>query len=403
MQKSVKRFLSGLYEKNQNQQKQILQVADDLLELNFERLSVVGYIAAPVNLLHVLIFWSSSTESPKEVIWRNGIIISHAILMVFMIGLILATCYLTPSRRTPKVMLIIKWASLAIILLAGVVIVALDQLVTPNITPFLVICSITAMVYLLRPIQAVLLYLIVFAGYAWAIGMTQVDQAILLSNRVNGITAIGIAITLSIILWRTAMVTKLQEHQLLTQNKELEEKKTLLEQYAFYDKLTGLYNRHMFYEMIEKEQAHMRREGTQAILLLLDIDHFKRVNDLYGHPAGDKVLTGIGYILTSRLRKCDLISRWGGEEFLCCLTNTKLSESYTIANNLREMIAKAEFENLSEKSTVTVSIGVSILSPAKGIDFERAYQNVDRALYSAKTGGRNRVEICPKLEKFLAG
>ena len=398
----MKSFLSDLYEKYQKQELQNQLVADDLLELNYQRLSVVGYVAASANILSIFLFWNNIAETPKEVIWRNGVILSHIITLIFMIGLVLVTRYLPPSKRTPKAMRAVQWLSLVILLLSGVVLVTLDQLVTTNVTPFLVICTIAAVIYLLKPIHAVLVYAVVFAGYAWALGITQTDQAILLSNRVNGISATGIAITLSVILWRVAAITKLQERKLLLQNIELEERKSLLEQYAFFDKLTGLFNRHIFYEMIEKEEARLQRERTQAVLLLLDIDHFKRVNDLYGHPAGDKVLAAIGGILGNRLRKGDIISRWGGEEFLCCLTNTKLSKVHFVANSLKDAIAEAKFEQISNEIAVTVSIGMSIMDPVQDIDFEKAYQNADKALYAAKSGGRNRIEICPGLENLLS-
>lgn len=397
----MKQFLSSLHKKYKLRQRQTHQVSDSLLKVNFDRLSLIGYVAIPVHILAILLFWDTPTVTSNEVIWRNGIILSHGILMVFMIGLILVTHNLPAERRTRKVMLIIQWVSLAVILFAGVIIVTLDQIVTPNVTPFLDICTITAMAYLLRPIQAVIVYVVIFGSFAWAIGITQIDQAILLSNRVNGISAIGIAIALSTILWRASVVTKLQEQQLLFQQKELEDKNGLLEQYAFYDMLTGLYNRRIFYEMIAKEQAKMQRDGTQAVLFLLDVDQFKQVNDLYGHPSGDIVLAKIGEILTTRLRKGDLISRWGGEEFLCCLLDTKLSETCAVADELRTAIAEVIFEQTTEKFSITVSVGVSLLDPTQGVGFEQAYQKADQALYAAKSAGRNRVEICDNLEKLL--
>lgn len=394
-------FLLGLHKKYKRFQTQSDDVADSLLILNFERLSSVGYVAIPVHILHILLFWNSSTGTQREIVWRNGIILSHSFLMVFMVGLILVSSNLVVKRHTRKAMLITQWASLATILFGGVVIVTLDQLVTPNVTPFLVICTITAMVYLLRPIQAVFVYGAIFICYAWAIGLTQLDQAILLSNRVNGVTAIGIAIALSMILWRSATVTKSQENQLMLQKKELEEKNSTLKEYAFFDALTGLYNRRFFHEMMTKEQAQMQRDGAQAALLILDIDHFKHVNDKHGHPAGDMVLAKIGEILTTRLRKGDIVSRWGGEEFLCCLFNVKFSKIYDIAEGLKEAIAGTEFEQSLKKFTITVSIGISVLDPIHDLEFEQAYQNADQALYIAKSAGRNCIKVCKNIEKLL--
>lgn len=391
----MRQFFLDLYKKHKQFQAQSDEVAEHLLVANFERLSFIGYIAIPVHLLHILLFWNFS-GTRNEMMWRNGIILSHSVLLAFMVGLVGITRYVG-ERRTRKVMVFIIWATITVMLLAGVAIVAIDQLVTTNVTPFLIMCTITSMLFLLRPTQAMFVYITAYLLYAWGLGLTQTDQAVLLSNRVNGITAVGIAIALSVILWRSAVIAELQERALKRQKRELEEKNAKLREYAFFDGLTGLYNRKTSYELIKKSQEQMQRNGSSAIILLVDIDYFKRINDQYGHLVGDQVLEKLGKVLAAHFRKGDIVARWGGEEFLCCLFDVKLSYAHAIAEDLRRVISEIKVEGVAV--AVTASIGVSVLDPKRGFDFEKAYQNADEALYVAKESGRNRVEIHRSVEE----
>lgn len=107
------------------------------------------------------------------------------------------------------------------------------------------------------------------------------------------------------------------------------------------------------------------------------------------------MLQEVGKVLATRFRKEDITARWGGEEFLCCLFNVKLSDIHVIAEDLRKAVAAIKVEGVND--TVTASIGVAVLDPKGGTDFEKAYHNADEALYFAKEAGRNRVEIYPSV------
>lgn len=391
-------FLSKLYRQYKEFQKTSHDLTNVLMNINFDRLSIIGYIAVPVHALHIILFWNfTGNGTQNEIYWRNGIILSHAVLLIYMTGLILVTRYFSGHRRNLRVMQITLWATLIVILLAGIAIVTIDQLITTNITPFLLIYVITAMVFLIPSVQAFFLYVVTYGIYVWAIGLTQTDPAVLLSNRVNGLTSVGVATALSIILWRSMVITKSQERLLKQQKRKLEEQNAQLSEYAFFDPLTGLYNRRIFYELISKEEEKMMRENTWAVFLILDIDHFKQINDKYGHYAGDKVLENIGKVLSTRLRKEDIVCRLGGEEFLCCLMKPRLSEIGAIAESLRKTIEEMEIEVGQARIKVTASIGLSVLAPAENIKFKQAYKNADDALYLAKESGRNRVEIHPSV------
>ncbi|HVR41277.1 MAG TPA: GGDEF domain-containing protein [Thermoanaerobaculia bacterium] len=162
------------------------------------------------------------------------------------------------------------------------------------------------------------------------------------------------------------------------------------------DTLTGLYNRWYVIEKIDCEINRALRHGSPVSLLMLDIDHFKRVNDTYGHSAGDQVLQSVGKLLRESCRIYDIPGRYGGEEFCVVLPETKVGNTSVVAERIRQRFESTALSVPDGEITVTASIGIAgmesptddgILSPAALID------RADRALYSAKHRGRNRVEL----------
>ena len=161
-----------------------------------------------------------------------------------------------------------------------------------------------------------------------------------------------------------------------------------LEELWMTDQLTGLYNRARLDELFETELRRARRYGSQFSILLLDIDHFKQINDQYGHLTGDDVLFSVADLLKKNIRDVDVLGRWGGEEFMLILPNTNQSEALTLAEKLRQLIQTHSFTPVKN---VTASFGVS--SYIAGIDAEELFKKADEALYRAKAKGRNRSEL----------
>lgn len=161
-----------------------------------------------------------------------------------------------------------------------------------------------------------------------------------------------------------------------------------LEQAVVRDSLTGLFNRNKFDDVFSHETLRSNRYHSPFSLIFCDIDHFKHINDTYGHLRGDEVLKVLANCITNYTRETDLPSRWGGEEFAILLPETGLEESYRIA----EVIRKA-FANLViiEGETITISLGVAVFHP--GDCPENLFERADRALYRAKQSGRNRT-VC---------
>ena len=157
------------------------------------------------------------------------------------------------------------------------------------------------------------------------------------------------------------------------------------------DQLTGLLNRHAFFEAVDIELARCRREPRALSLVVLDVDHFKSVNDRHGHPTGDLVLQRIADVLASSFRAVDTVARVGGEEFVVLMPAAAAADARRVADRCRAAVAAMAVDGPDGPVPVTLSGGVAELDPDND-DFDALMQRADRALYRAKVGGRNRIE-----------
>ena len=158
---------------------------------------------------------------------------------------------------------------------------------------------------------------------------------------------------------------------------------------ALLDPLTGIANRAALTERLELEYARIQRNNSSLLLTIIDIDHFKRINDDYGHLAGDKVLKIIAQELSKRLRKTDFIARFGGEEYVILLPETPLAEGKKLIETLRLVIQACPFHFRGEPVTITFSAGIGQICPQESLD--DAFERIDQALYAAKKAGRNTI------------
>ena len=161
-----------------------------------------------------------------------------------------------------------------------------------------------------------------------------------------------------------------------------------LENLSITDQLTGLHNRRYFDEHFALEQMKVARYGNSLCLMMIDVDHFKSVNDQFGHQVGDTVLREFAKLLKNRMRGSDILARWGGEEFIVLLPATKLEDCEIIAEDIRRAV---EIYSFSQVGKLTTSIGLSVVC-AGDSNQRKAIQNADSALYQAKEAGRNRVQ-----------
>lgn len=180
-----------------------------------------------------------------------------------------------------------------------------------------------------------------------------------------------------------------REAEITSKFAELVMNQMQLRSQANRDYLTGVYNRRSFMSGLEREMARLRRTRGTAVVAFLDIDHFKRVNDVFGHPTGDRVLTDFAEIVTEHCRQNDIVARLGGEEFAVLLTDTDLASAVSWADRMRKRVAEHRFDGPAA-IRVTVSIGLAELD--EKMTTPGCITGIaDRALYDAKRAGRNRV------------
>lgn len=183
------------------------------------------------------------------------------------------------------------------------------------------------------------------------------------------------------------------ERRVAERTAELEHANRRLTELATHDELTGLYNRRHLFELANHEFSRAQRGGQALAALMLDIDHFKEVNDRFGHPAGDDVLRRLAHTFQAALRQTDVIGRYGGEEFLVLLPGTEASEARRIAERLRASCSACEHCWQALPIRCTLSIGVAHYDPERDDRLDKLLQRADMALLHAKSSGRNCLRV----------
>ena len=173
--------------------------------------------------------------------------------------------------------------------------------------------------------------------------------------------------------------------QLCEQKKRIED----LSKLATTDSLTNLLNFHAFHECLEREIQRAQRYNHNLCLIMADIDHFKNINDTYGHLAGDQVIKIVAQFLQEFLRNSDSVARYGGEEFAIILPEISETDALIVAERLREAIASLQIEYENQTISVSLCFGISFLKPNKNLSKTELIKEADGALYQAKGTGRN--------------
>jgi diguanylate cyclase (GGDEF)-like protein len=216
---------------------------------------------------------------------------------------------------------------------------------------------------------------------------------------------------------RVEILARLKAHRKLALTiRQLEESQRELREQANSDTLTGLPNRRFFDQVANKELSLMKRQKEYFAVLMLDIDHFKSVNDTHGHAAGDEVLVQVAHTLSKTIREEDMVARTGGEEFVVASPYTNRLAAIVLAERLRKAVEALEIQFEGNLIPVTISIGIA-LQPQDGDNIEEIMAAADERLYTAKQNGRNRFcasdkkhedrevdvnMVCPKLDEALA-
>jgi len=229
-------------------------------------------------------------------------------------------------------------------------------------------------------------YLIPFLTYLGGLVTFQHNSELLISNSIN-----GLIFFLAVILISTGIYNYHWEE--ITKNIVLEEINLKLNYMSSHAPLTGLLNRRSFGIKVAEKMKIITETKELATLIWVDIDHFKHVNDKFGHPIGDIVLKEVSHILIEHIKTTDLVTRWGGEEFIIFLFQTSIDETYALANKIRLAIQNKVILADEFQIQITASFGVSLLKDNFSDSFDTSYKAADAALYKAKNQGRNQVVI----------
>lgn len=173
---------------------------------------------------------------------------------------------------------------------------------------------------------------------------------------------------------------------------ELQKANDQLKDLSRLDRLTGLYNRGYWEEQLSQEFMRQRRSAVSTSLVMFDIDHFKKVNDDYGHQSGDEVIKMVAQVVQDTIRASDIAGRYGGEEFAIILPDTQPTDAVQLAERLREHIEAQVVETQEERIQVTISLGVAGWTSEFG-DYAEWINSADQALYQSKENGRNQVTL----------
>jgi len=191
--------------------------------------------------------------------------------------------------------------------------------------------------------------------------------------------------------FEVACPMKVQGCPVVAQIRLLQEECRRLQELASRDGLTGLFNARHFFAALETEMERARRSGLATCLIMIDLDHFKNINDTYGHEAGNKCLQIVAKTLTDNIRRMDIACRYGGEEFAVILPGTALPEAVVTAERLRKALAGSRIGIGEGFVKLTASFGVSAYEGSEKLPAEQFVEHSDRFLLRAKARGRNRV------------
>ena len=191
-------------------------------------------------------------------------------------------------------------------------------------------------------------------------------------------------------------------HRVIQLHRQVEAKNVVLQELALTDMLTGLPNRRAIEEWAARQLSGAVRHGFSFHVVMVDIDHFKLVNDTHGHDAGDCVLRKFAQMLKTSSRSSDICGRMGGEEFLLAFSHSSDENALLFTERLRAQLEATSFVFNGQARPITASFGIAGLKPGRASDFASLASQADSALYLAKRGGRNRIEIVPTTNEALA-
>ncbi len=384
----------GLWCKALKQQYDLVQGEATMESLR--RFRVFALVTLAINLAYIVEFWGlhETTGNALQDRYADTIGWAHFCMATAMVLLgLLAHRLLTHQQRGSYRAIVLQLLVCFSALAFAVVVAMADQMVTTSITSFVLICALIGVLSLMRPAMSAPVFLLTYLVFYYAVASTQHDLAVLERIRGDARLVALLSFIVSLLVFRQYATAVLLRRDIQRAHQALAEKQAELAFTATHDELTGLYNRREFMRLAVVELARASRTSSPTCLLMLDIDFFKKINDQYGHPAGDEVLQLLARLLVNGVRSMDVVARLGGEEFIVLLPNTGRAGALAVAEKLRAGLEQVPLQLRSVVLPVTASFGLSELPGGVAGTLEDLYKAADQALYVAKRQGRNRVEF----------
>ena len=308
----------------------------------------------------------------------------HLVLALTTIGFAVAFHFMRHAHKEGTILSSLPFVSMFVILTTSATIGLFDTLSGTATILFTAHLIILGLLTFVKPYWHVALYGFPFAIFLLGVLLYQDDAALKTTQLINGGVAFAGVLFASKAFYDHKVYTLHYRITLRRANRKLERLSTL-------DPLTHLPNRRHFESQVNYEVAISRRYKLSASFLMVDVDHFKEVNDTYGHEAGDQILIELSNILKENVRDSDTVCRYGGEEFMLLLSHTDIEGANILANRLRSIVESHTFTADTNPIRITVSIGVAPLLHSLDDPYKASYLLVDKALYEAKDKGRNQV------------
>ncbi|NRT75554.1 GGDEF domain-containing protein [Clostridium beijerinckii] len=366
-------------------------VINDINVTNLERMKLILIIFIIVEILFILF-----NDIPylinhsSNVIWNDSkYFILHSLnVIVSFVGIILIKLLTKYSKNKFRLMNKLLIPTLTILILSSMAMInALDQAKPGNVSSvFIANLIIFSSIIMLRAPLNLAVYSIPFLAYLGGLVIFQNDINLLVTNIIN-----GLIFFLAIIIISTGIYNS--NYEKIAQNIILREINTKLNYISSHDSLTKLLNRRSFSNNVSEKMRMVGKSKKIATLILIDVDHFKHVNDKFGHSVGDMVLKEVSNIIIKHIKTTDLATRWGGEEFLIFLFESSINEAYVLAENIRQEIQNKVIVTDKFQIQITASFGISLLKDNFSKSFDTSFKSADVALYKAKNQGRNRIVI----------
>lgn len=369
-------------------------------EATMETLQRFRSAAAFLFVLHAgLAIWFESyvapLERPEMAVWSQALVkvqVGSAIMVLLFAWI--AHGFLKRSKRASHLAIAAQVMMCASYIGVGLLLTVIDMKAGAGAgtASFMLISILIGVVSLMRPGISVPMYAI-----SYIVFLQMMSYAGFNSSNLPGLLILGLAVPLlsvfaSSMIWHQYAKNVVLRRQLSRTNGILKERHKEMEYQAEHDALTGLYNRREFMRLAEMELERAIKMASHTCVIMVDVDHFKKINDNYGHPTGDEVLLKLSAILKAGVRTNDVVARMGGEEFIILLSNTPPQGAVALAEKLRKALYSNNMMVDDIAIPLTASFGVSGYADKQQGSIEALYAAADKALYTAKNAGRNRVE-----------